>query len=194
MEHPPQTEQLPAIDYLDENLRVSFRFEGEAVDYLPLVTAEDLESRVEKYRLLLGQVEIVEGEVNLVIQAILELQNEPVYYQEGKEAVSGVNISAIKQLVTSMDNGDSGNNLALIGDIHTHPLLPKDFENGLDPCSPSPGDIESIIADYERGALRPDEPFIFGIAGPDENGDTQYAFYRIICSNGVYGVKQVELD
>ena len=50
----PAPEAAPSIDFLDENLVVSFSLEEGAANYLPEVSPEDLESRRERYRIFLG--------------------------------------------------------------------------------------------------------------------------------------------
>jgi len=195
MEGLPKKEKISNVDFLNEKLSIKFRFEEEAVGFLPEVTADDLESRIEKYRILLGRVEQVGDSVRITVTGILEMQNEPIFYREEKEAVSGVNIPAIERFIQKYNDAYPGIlNGTLVGDVHTHPVFTKDFENGLDPWTPSSGDIESIVADYERGALSNEKPFIFGIAGPADDGETQYAFYRLIKNDDNYEVREVELD
>lgn len=195
MEELPRNERIPDIDFLDDNLKVFFRFEEEAATYLPEITPEDLETRIEKYRILLGRVEVEGENVKIVVSGILEMQDEPVYYKEEKEAVSGINIPAVNNFVKRLQEAyPEEKHSSLVGDVHTHPILAKDFENGLNPWMPSPGDIESIIGDYERGVLSKDRPFLFGIAGLDESGETHYSFYRIVHKDGKYEVREVELD
>lgn len=187
-------ESLPEIDYLRGDLKVSFSFEAEAAEYLPEITPEDLVTKMEKYRIFTGTVKQLDKDsIVLRIKTIIEVDDEPGYYTEGVEEVRDANILKIKRMVREIrDQHPEYADSKLIGDIHTHPILPNKPYEGFDPSSPSPDDIADIIRNYRTGSLSHNEPFIFGIAAPDLNGSTVYSFYRLVLSDGEY--KCVELD
>lgn len=196
MERLDRAERAPRIDYLSEKLKVNFVFEEEAVAYLPHITPEDLETRREKYRVLVGIAEYRSVDSVLIkIKALIEYRDEPRFYTEDHMAVKNLNLSAIQRNIEHIQAHDAeSRDHGFVGDIHTHPVLPKDFPHGQDPWQPSSYDIESIVENYEKGILKKDKPFIFGIAGPDETGQTLYAFYRLYQKDGEYIVQTVEVS
>jgi hypothetical protein len=178
----PNTEQWPPIDFLDERIKLSFRIEPEAAKHLPEVSKEDLESGRERYRILLGNFERTAADAaTVVIEGLVEMdEGDERFYKEGTREVTNVNIPRMQAFARWVrEHIPEFHDFTLIGDIHTHPIKPEAMESG-SPWHPSDGDIESIAKSYERGELTPDHPFVFAIAGPDESGETQYGFYRII--------------
>ena len=123
----------------------------------------------------------------------LELKkNEPQYYTEGTNEIHSIDIPALQKLVTKIQGENPEfKQYDLIGEIHTHPIIPNKLSQNQHPCDPSDGDVGSISDHYERNVLKPDEPFIFGIAGRGENGQTEYAFYRLIKKDGRYEVRSL---
>ncbi|GEM_PF-4221484 len=190
MEHPRSREEK-RINFLDESLRVTFTIEEEAVRYLPEVTPEDLETRKEKYRILLGNVLYADGKAQILIKGILEMtRDEPGYYNEEVEEVSNINISALKKYAAELQKRyHEYKEFGFIGEMHTHPVMPK---GNFIPEVPSQFDIQSITNAYEDSRLKPNEPFIFAIAAPDRKGKTIYAFYRLVKRGKEYIVKEVE--
>lgn len=181
-------ESTPSIDYLNEHFRVSFEIDPEAVEFLPEITEEELRTKREKYGILLGTTEIISSEeVKVLIRGILQTEeNERGYYNELKEVVDNINLLAIQRMVEGIQKANPEyREFHLIGDIHTHPVKPKEI-GGVTGTQPSKGDVESIAKAYKEGALTADKPFVFGIAAPDENGETQYAFYRLMKRGGEY--------
>ncbi len=187
-------EQGTKINFLDEKVVVSFKIDKTAVKYLPEVTDSDLETKREKYRVLLGKIiQYRPKAVKIVINGILELKkNEPQYYTEGTNEIHSIDIPALQKLVTKIQGENPEfKQYDLIGEIHTHPIIPNKLSQNQHPCDPSDGDVGSISDHYERNVLKPDEPFIFGIAGRGENGQTEYAFYRLIKKDGRYEVRSL---
>ncbi len=161
-------EQVPTIDYL----------------------REDLESRREQYRIFLGIVDVSDSEKPIVhIEGILERGDEdPLYYEEEKEGVH-VGLPAIKLWIDQIRRANPEySHLEMVGDVHTHPILPQQFRGVY---SPSQEDIDDIVKHYESGVLSPNKPFIFAIAAPDELGQTMYAFYRIVKKGNKYSYKSI---
>lgn len=61
------------VDYLDEKTKVTLDFTFESGQYFPHVTEEDLKTRQERYRILLGKTEIIEqDQANVSILAVME--------------------------------------------------------------------------------------------------------------------------
>ena len=192
----PTIEELPDIDFLSENLKISLTFEEEAVDHLPTVTPEDLRTRMEKYRVLTGKMDLAgENSIALHIKGILEITDENGFYTEGVEEVKNVNLLRIQKAVKQLQEYDpSYANYGFLGDIHTHPVLPDAPYEGFDPSLPSVADMTDIISNYESGQLSSSAPFIFGIAAPEHNGQTTYSFYRLIQVDGEYKCTSVALN
>lgn len=53
------------------------------------------------------------------------------------------------------------------------------MDDGKIPILPSQGDIDDISNQYALGVFDEHNPSIFGIAAPDENGETKYLFFRM---------------
>ena len=192
MEGAPNHER-ELLDFTSENFKVTFSIAPEAVQFLPEVTAEDLETKKEKYRLLVGEVTVSNQEANVHIKGILEMTDEEQKrcYSEGINEVSDINIPEIQKIIRDVQNTyPEYTDFGFLGDIHTHPTTEKDL-NGIEPWLLSKGDIESIVAAYESKQLSPEKPYIFGIAAPDEKGETQYSFYRLIKTGSEYSYERI---
>ncbi len=193
-----ETAKTPrSIDFLNEKLKITFSFSEEAVDNLPEITDEDLRSGQERYRILLGKVNVInDSEINVEISGILEAdQNEKgLFYEENIEEVAP-NLHAIKNWVNHIQNSISEyKDFEFIGDIHTHPITDENnLDIDIDSCIPSDyNDIQDIIQE-EKSNLLPNEPFIFGIAGRKKSDKTtSYAFYRLVKQNNEYSIEQIE--
>ncbi len=167
------------INYLDEKINIIFSFDKEAATHLPEVSAEELKTKKEKYAALLGKAIIKDGEnTEILIKGILQMEGENHgYYKEGIHEVSKIKTSEIVQLLEKVkETNEEYRDFDLVGEIHTHPIYRHDSNS----CNPSKGDMDSIIDVYEKQMLTSDKPYIFGIAGVDKKGNTQYAFYRLI--------------
>lgn len=189
-------EKHPEINFLDGKLNLYFSFDEEAIQYLPEVTDEDLQSLQEKYRILLGNSEIInENTININIKGILEADptiEKNLFYSEGKKHVSP-NLPVITQWVEVIKKTNKEyKNFNFVGDIHTHPIKVKRSDKGWNPCAPSDPDIKDIIKEYENGNLSPNKPFIFCIAARLTDEDTTYSFYRLIKQSDKYTVEQIE--
>ena len=196
-EQPISRESFPSINYLNENVRVSFSIEPEAVRYLPKISNEELESHKEQYVVLLGTKNISDPfNVSLHIKSILQIpeteQKERRYYKEGIESIEELDIRAIRQLVDNLKSvSPEHKNDIFIGDIHTHPVKPSE-RGGVIAISPSDKDIEEIVRSYEEDEINPKEPYVFAIAAPDEAGETTYAFYRLVKTEDGYKAKHLD--
>lgn len=190
------TEKAPSPDFLDENLKIKIRLEKEAEWNMPRISSEDLETKQEKYAVLLGKTEIVsQEEVGITIKGVLEMvgDEQAAFYSPGIEGVSNINIPGLRKYVERLQQRiPEYADFSFIGDVHTHPVLPRDL-GGLSSCDPSGGDIEGIIKYYETGKLNKNSPFIFGIIGPNDEGILQYAFYRIVKSGDKYDCLQIKM-
>ncbi|MSU56419.1 MAG: hypothetical protein EXS51_03920 [Candidatus Taylorbacteria bacterium] len=175
-------EPIPEVDFLSERVKVRFEIDAEAAEHLPEVTAEDLVSKKEKFRILLGDAVVLSAsEVNLRIRGVLQMEeDEKGYYEEGTESVNNIKLLAIQQAVERLQSVQQElRDFHLLGEVHTHPNTPKEFL-GTVATIPSKEDVDSIAECYRRGVLKSNKPFIFAIAAPDETGETQYAFYRLV--------------
>ncbi len=207
------------MDILDEKTNIIMTMSEEVLHHLPEVSFEDLQKKRERYRLLLGKWEIedptfycspvqMEGKgyrfisgkweikdpKNLLIsvEGVLEIP-DPAYYIEKKGSINDINFPAIKKLISNLRNYHSGySQLALVGEIHTHPTIQGELEDNQRPWHPSFWDIKYLVDTYKRGELDSNQPFIFGIAGAIGRGKTEYAFYRLIKTNGDYSIRTVE--
>ena len=115
-----------------------------------------------------------------------------LFYQEKTEEVNS-NLGAIKKWVGDIQAAiPEFKNFDFIGDIHTHPITKNnELNKNISACTPSDGDIEDIIREYECGVLSPDRPFVFGIAGRRAGNSTEYAFYRLVKQNNEYKIEQL---
>ncbi|MCX6752638.1 MAG: hypothetical protein NTZ87_04055 [Candidatus Nomurabacteria bacterium] len=199
MEKLRQTQEGANINFLDPHLVVELVHNPDAVLHYPDITAEDLRTKTERYRILLGKVGKVHGGcVQVSIDAVMELQKGDLPPQlEIEEGHKGINfnLKAVKKYFELLKLKSSDQELAelnFIGEMHTHPLMPHEFTNGKKPWEPSQGpqsDVEGIIKSYKNGTLDKTKPFIFSIAGPDDDRKTKYAFYRLVFKDGNYEVQ-----
>lgn len=184
-------------DYLNEKLKVSFSIEPEAVKFLPKVNEAELKSKKEKYAILIGSKQAISNDkVHIHIKAVMEIpesqQFKQRYYKEDIEIVKNIDTASIKKLVEAMRSLYTEYHYDyFLGDVHTHPIKPSEL-GGNSGCQPSIGDIEGLIDEYENGNIDSHEPFIFGIAAPDESGETEYAFYRIIKTDKGHTYKHLD--
>lgn len=206
------------MNILNEKINIVMTMSDEVFHCLPEVSLEDLQTKRERYRLLLGKWEIEEPSLyyspvrikekgyrliserlefkdpkNLLIsvEAVLEIP-DPAYYVEKNGRISGINLLAIKKLISDLRNNHSGySQLVLVGDIHTHPTLQNELDDHQRPWHPSSLDIKYLADTYKCGELDGSQPFIFGIAGAIGSGKTGYAFYRLIKANGDYLARAV---
>lgn len=195
-ENPASVEQWPPLNLLDERVKILLRIDPEAERFFPQVAPEDMESRKEHFAMLLGKFKRVS--VDVVVLEILgsgrfDQQEHDKYggfYREGKEAVEDVRVSKMRKYFEEIAAKDSEfEGWSLIGDMHTHPVLSTEVPHK--PWEPSEGDTEGFRGHYENGDIKADEPYIWGIAGPDERGNTQYGFYRLVKREGKYRVIEV---
>jgi hypothetical protein len=187
-------EQMGKIDYLSEKLNISVEFEAQAAGFLPTITSEALETRKEKYAVLLGSVKrMAVNTLKITVKGILEMETENHrLWEEGFERVDNVNLKEIRRMVGDIQSSDPEyKEYSFLGDVHTHPILP-DADNGFFPALPSDPDIETIISEYENGSLDQSEPYIFMIAAPDENGKTLYSIYRMVINDKGYSLQRLD--
>jgi len=190
----PKKELLSNIDFLDENLDLTFSFEG-AEEILPEITDEDLNNDQERFRILLGElVQLSENKVNIEIKGILEVPDENEekrrLYSEEKGEIS-YNIKNIKDYVKELQEVNPKiKNWHFVGDIHTHSLRQSDLSDWQKTRNCSPTDYEFLCRAYNEGRLSPDEPYIFGIGGRDGK-ETVYSFYRVFIKDGHYRVEEI---
>ena len=188
-------EKIEKINFLDENLKVSFSFNKEAIPHLPEVSDDDLVTKKEKYRILLGDFEKIGSDnININVNGILEADPEgdevDLFYQERKNEIV-LDLGAVKKWVKAIQNSNSDlEDYNLVGDIHSHPVLKNDLEGNLNPCDLSQGDFDDVVKAYESGILSSDKPFVFGVAGRETTGSgTSYVFYRLVKNENGYFVK-----
>jgi hypothetical protein len=188
------SERMSDIDYLSEKLNIFVEFEAEAAEFLPKITDDALETRKEKYAVLLGIVKQMTGDtLKVTIKGVLEMENENHrLWQEGVESVSNVDLKEIKRMAHDIQISDPQyKEYTFLGDVHTHPILP-DVAHNFFPNLPSQPDIDTIISEYERGDLNPNEPYIFMIAAPDEYGKTLYSIYRMTKNDKGYAPQRLD--
>lgn len=180
-------------DFTRQDIKLSFRIEKKAADYLPEITQEDFDRKKERFVILLGEFEIDGNNVLIKIRGIFENdKDEERYYKEGKEEIYNINYpSIVKDVEYVKKNFPEYRSYHLIGEMHTHPVAPQEVAPN-NPCNLSLGDIEGIESLYERGIISNDKPFIFGVAGLDESGHTNYAFYRMVKKENHFAVESVE--
>jgi len=162
----PAPEAAPSIDFLDENLVVSFSLEEGAANYLPEVSPEDLESRRERYRIFLGTHTVAaDGSVHLQIKGTMEMDGDDHgFYKEAAKEITDIKMDKILREVKGIQQTyPEYRDFHLVGDIHTHPFKPSEFEGGISPWDPSQPDIASVADLYRLGLLSSTQPFIFGI-------------------------------
>ncbi len=194
MEKFPKTQETPELNFLDSKLVINLTHSPETIAQYPDITPEDLETKKERYRILLGKIgEVEDGQVSVSIDAVLELEKGdlPVHLevQEGYGKVTNVNLRDIRNLFEAMKSTHPElRDLEFIGDMHTHPILPKEDNEAKEILKPSQDDIRDIVKNYEAGNLDKRKPFVFSIAGidPEREGKMQYAFYRLIFEGGEY--------
>ncbi|MEJ0053697.1 MAG: hypothetical protein WDN10_03180 [bacterium] len=190
-ERKPHQEQIPSIDFLDENLKVSFELAPDVVDHLPKVSGADAATGTERYGALLGSYAIDSaGQVNLQIKGVYQETEEELTkygsYKEGVETVS-VDLGLMRRRIEEIQERHAEyRDFHLIGDVHTHPAsgIPK----------PSLTDLQSVIRMYESGDVASHKPYVFGIGAKRSDGEMEYWFYRIIKtdSGSGYGYKALE--
>jgi hypothetical protein len=189
-----KAEKLPGIDFLDNNLKVSFSIDPEAAAYLPDIEDKEFETKKEKYRVLLGNIHhLSKDEINIEVKGMLEADEDEkdLFYNEGEGHVSP-NIAAIKKWVASIQYAvPEYQDYHFVGDVHTHPVRISDLNEGSHPCDPSIGDFENISKEYHNGNLSADKPFIFCIAGK-VNNQMLYAFYRFVRKDDKYTIEKIE--
>ncbi len=165
-------------NFLKPERRISVEISNQAFEHFPEISPEELESKQERYFLLLGNSGI-EGSVK--INGVMQLEDTTGFYQEGRESVAGVNISALKSIADGVRTlGPEYTSWHFVGEMHTHPVIQEELDVNQRSHHPSEEDIQAWIACYERGELTGDTPFIFAIAGAQENGSTGYAYYRVV--------------
>ncbi len=182
MEQSP-IERQPNVDFLDESIEVTFSFSEEAVQWLPQITAEDMQTHRERFVALIGKFTYTNNRAEVRVVATMEQSPEQhetgFYYKEEKEGVNNINLKRIKALIARACQNDSEyKHCMYIGDVHTHPVTAAEY--GMDPGTPSIGDLESIQRHFEDGDLDASVPYIFGIASLNSVGDIGYSFYRVV--------------
>ncbi len=183
------------IEWLDPSLRVSIEYGENVGQFLPEITRADIESRTEKYRILLGGfAPDDEGGQRVEILGVMEADPDEVgdrqMYTEGTLSVQP-RLDFVRQYVDAIrDSYTEYAHMEFVGDVHTHPTEQGDYPEGVEPWHPSHEDIEDVAAEYEAGYIREDEPFVFGIAAR-VNNETLYAFYRLVKRDGEYQAVRV---
>ncbi len=189
-----KAEKLPQIDFLDDKLKLSLSIDPEAATYLPKIEDIEFETKKEKYRVLLGNInQLSNDEINIEIKGMLEADEDEkdLFYSEGVEHVSP-NIGAIEKWVKSIQDAvPEYQDYHFVGDVHTHPVRINELDEGSRPCDPSIGDFNDIISEYNNGNLSADKPFIFCIAGKVDE-QMIYAFYRFIKKDNKYMIEEIE--
>ncbi len=193
---PPKQEDIN-LNFLDRNLVINLEHNPKAVENYPDITPQDFETKRERYRILLGKVSPVkDSRVSVSVDAIMKLEpgDMPIELeiQEGSKEIRNINLRAIRNLFEHMKSQHPElEGLDFIGDMHTHPVMPHEYENDFKSWQPSQNDLDDIVRNYKNGTLDKNKPFIFSIAGPDESGKTQYAFYRLIFEDNKYKVESL---
>lgn len=182
------------MDTLDEKISMEMTMSDEAYGYLPVITRENLKTKKEAYRLLLGTWKIINPRlIQVNVEATFEIPNNPKYYREEKEKIAEVDMLAIKKTISNLkENFSEYRHLVLVGEIHTHPVQQKEINSNDRPWHLSPGDKSSLTSQYKCGNIDPSQPFLLGVAGATEDGKTGYAFYRLIKKNKKYHIRPVE--
>lgn len=183
-------ELLSNVDFLNENLDLTFSFEEDAAMNLPEVTDDQLETELEKFCILLGKpIQLDKDKINIEIKAILEMSNDNNLYSERKNEVE-VYYDDIKEHVNRLQETMSDlKDCYFVGDVHTHPYEQNSF-NKRHPCVYSEVDLKGVCDAYEEGILSSNEPYIFGVGGR-EGKETHYSFYRLIKKNDKYEIIQI---
>lgn len=181
-------ESGPTIDYLNEDLKITFEIEQLAAEHLPEVSQEENRTLKERFAVLLGTVQIQGPKhAHFVIRGVYEEDDEDRRlgkgtYSAGTEEVE-IDVRAIKRDIAALQaSNPEYQDFNFIGHIHTHPGIPPEGKIQLQPSvgADGRGDIAAFAWAYEQGELQSSEPFIFAIAAPDHEGTTMYAFYRLI--------------
>lgn len=178
---------------LDEKVDIVMTMSEVAYYWLPVITPQDLQGRRERYRFLLGTWKVAHVKKVLVnIEAVCEVPNDPVYYEE-MDKIRGVNIPALKSLVPVLqERYPEYGRLQLMGEIHTHPILQRELGKHQRPWHLSSTDKGVLVDAYEQGELDSKEPFLMGVAGRIEGGKTGYAFYRLVKIDSEYFILPVD--
>ncbi len=102
MEQSP-IERQPNVDFLDESIEVTFSFSEEAVQWLPQITAEDMQTHRERFVALIGKFTYTNNRAEVRVVATMEQSPEQhetgFYYKEEKEGVNNINLKRIKALI-----------------------------------------------------------------------------------------------
>lgn len=177
------------INFLNENLKVSFEISPEAFQYLPVISKEDIRIGLERFAVLLGIVRInQDGSVHLEIKGVYQETEEDVHrsYKEGVDSVT-YDLKIIQDRAKEIQQDyKEYQNFKFLGDIHTHP------SSGI--AEPSRTDLLSVIRAYESGDIKVDQPYIFGIGARHVSGEMEYWFYRIIKTDSESGWGYKALD
>lgn len=183
-------ESEPRIDFLDENLIVTFDIDRDALSHLPLISPEDRQIGRERFGVLLGSMrQTGDNQAHIQIKGIYqEPEGEDTYgsYREGKEEVI-YNPILLRSIIRRLQQIPEYRNFYFLGDIHTHPTSLK--------AKPSNQDLQAHLHAYQDGIVKSHEPFIFGIAGIGEDGDMEYWFYRLVrtkASSSGFGYKALD--
>lgn len=181
------------IDFLDKNLDIEFLLDPEAAKHLPGISPEDFESRIEKFRILLGDFDIVGKGVRINIRGVMEVDDVEGYYREGEDEVSGIDIKKYRMHADNLRRmHPEYQNFGLVGDVHTHPVYPNEVDHA--PWEISRGDRTEMIRAYEDGSIKSDQPHVFVVVGADKDGKTKYSFNRLIREGRSYAVETSILE
>ena len=183
-------ESMPRFDFLNENDVVSFEIVPEALEHLPIISAEDKLSGKERFRILLGSASILDAShAHLKISGVLEMEQGDDYlyglYTEGIEQVT-YDPQKIRSSVQSIQRLPQYRSFNHLGEIHTHPKSLLAY--------PSQVDLEGFVSQYEHSTAEPHKPYIFGIAGIHKSGEVECNFYRIVRVGKGYGFKLLDGD
>ena len=174
------------LNFLSEKLKFSLRISKEAVNFLPEISEDDIKTKKEKFRFLLGSFNVInQEEFEVSIKGVFE-DEEEIIYKEGKEEIYDISMPRAVNFVQGINKMPEFKDWKLIGEVHTHPCKPSEFKENFIPWMPSEGDCNALIENYKKGILKDNQPYIFGIAAPNESGETLYAYYRIIKDKDAY--------
>jgi proteasome lid subunit RPN8/RPN11 len=182
-----KTEKVPEIDFLSENLHLTFEVDPSVVKHLPVVTPEDQKTGRERFGVLLGRVSLRgDGRAHVAIKGVYQEEDGEAYgsYKEGIEEVT-YNLSQIQEKIRTIRRRDPQySQFHWIGDVHTHPVSGVPV--------PSDVDIEAQVNAYESGSIERNRLFLFGIGALREDGEMEYRLYRLIQTERGYSYALVD--
>lgn len=192
----PESLHQESINFLSEAIHVEIEISKEAFEHFPEVDRKDIASQTERFRVLLGDWQIVDfNKVRVAVKYTIEIPDQAEFYNESNNHILGVNIPSINNLVESLKEAcPEFSQLDIVGEIHTHPVVESEGVQNQKSFWPSRGDISSIVQEYIRGNLSQANPYIFVIGGALESGETGYSYFRITKNFDKYSFAQVHED